>query len=332
MTRALLAQALDALVYHMEQTRPIQRTMAAIAALDEALAQPQAEPYGHVTTHTVTGQQFFYRHPEPPYLDTAKECIAVYAAPQAQPTPATYAMGYAEGFNDACAPAPVVPAWMPIETAPKDWQHFFACQAQTPEVGECTWDEWDERWVNPYDNEPLNWTPTHWMPLPPAFGIAASPPAPAVAEPLNQHLKEIYGWLADIAPEGIADEAFRNVPDALFPHSERTKLLPPQPAQRENASAVPAFSGQHRPTGARVDEAVAPAVAEPLTPFGMTYKAHLNAALQWLDTRRERLHHEGCSVHAPSAQCNCGLHKALTNVRAVINAMDDQAHGIGEKP
>jgi len=40
----LLQQALDALVYHMEQTRPIQKTMAAIAALDEALAQPQAEP------------------------------------------------------------------------------------------------------------------------------------------------------------------------------------------------------------------------------------------------------------------------------------------------
>lgn len=63
---------------------------------------------------------------------------------------------------------------------------------------------------------------------------------------------------------------------------------------------------------------------EPVTPFGMTYKAHLQDALKWLDTRRERLHHEGCSVHAPSAQCNCGLHKTLTNVRAVVNAMDAQ--------
>lgn len=54
-------------------------------AIRAALAQPQAKPYGHVTTHRRTGHQFFYRHPEPPYLDTAKECIAVYATPQAQP-------------------------------------------------------------------------------------------------------------------------------------------------------------------------------------------------------------------------------------------------------
>ena len=38
--------------------------------------------------------------------------IALYAAPPAAPTPATsadYAMGYAEGFNDACKPVPAVP-------------------------------------------------------------------------------------------------------------------------------------------------------------------------------------------------------------------------------
>jgi len=53
--------------------------------IDNALAAPQPEPYGHITTHAVTGQQFFYRYPSPPYLDTAKECIAVYAAPPAAP-------------------------------------------------------------------------------------------------------------------------------------------------------------------------------------------------------------------------------------------------------
>lgn len=39
------------------------------------------EPYGYVTTHATTGQQFFYRHPQPPYLDNASECIPVYADP-----------------------------------------------------------------------------------------------------------------------------------------------------------------------------------------------------------------------------------------------------------
>jgi hypothetical protein len=34
--------------------------------------------YGCVTTHSVTGQQFFYRWPEPPYLDNTKECVIVY--------------------------------------------------------------------------------------------------------------------------------------------------------------------------------------------------------------------------------------------------------------
>lgn len=43
-----------------------------------------AEPYGCVTSHRVTGQQFFYRYPEPPYLDNASECVMVYTAPQLQ--------------------------------------------------------------------------------------------------------------------------------------------------------------------------------------------------------------------------------------------------------
>jgi len=40
---------------------------------------PLPEPYGCVTLHTVSGLEFFYRHPEPPYLDTAKSCTVVYA-------------------------------------------------------------------------------------------------------------------------------------------------------------------------------------------------------------------------------------------------------------
>lgn len=38
--REVMQQALDALEYHREQTRPIQRTANAIAALRQALAQP----------------------------------------------------------------------------------------------------------------------------------------------------------------------------------------------------------------------------------------------------------------------------------------------------
>jgi len=42
-------------------------------------AQPVGmTPCGQVTTHKGTGQQFFYRWPEPPYLDNASECVTVY--------------------------------------------------------------------------------------------------------------------------------------------------------------------------------------------------------------------------------------------------------------
>jgi len=43
---------------------------------------PLPEPYGQITTHTITGQQFFYRWPELPYLDNAKDCVTVYTADQ----------------------------------------------------------------------------------------------------------------------------------------------------------------------------------------------------------------------------------------------------------
>ena len=44
------------------------------------MSNPLPEPYGRVTVHAVTGQHFFYRDPEPPYMDTAKECIVVYSS------------------------------------------------------------------------------------------------------------------------------------------------------------------------------------------------------------------------------------------------------------
>ena len=41
-----------------------------------------------------------------------------------------------------------------------------------------------------------------------------------------KYLKEIYAYLASICPQGIADEAFRIVPDSIFQYSERSKILP----------------------------------------------------------------------------------------------------------
>lgn len=60
------------------------------------------------------------------------------------------------------------------------------------------------------------------------------------------------------------------------------------------------------------------------TPFGMTVGQHLEEALKWLNTRSERLHHEGCSYHAPSARCNCGLHKTKTDLMAIRTALKEQ--------
>lgn len=59
-----------------------------------------------------------------------------------------------------------------------------------------------------------------------------------------------------------------------------------------------------------------------VTPFGRTYKDHLEQATRWLDSQKARLHHKDCSSHAPSASCNCGLYMCLTNVHAVINTIN----------
>ena len=46
-TRALLEQALKALEYHTQQTRPIQKTEHAILAIRAELAKPSATPAWH---------------------------------------------------------------------------------------------------------------------------------------------------------------------------------------------------------------------------------------------------------------------------------------------
>ena len=52
------------------------------------LTAPVQEPYGHVTVVRNPGcaeQHWFYRWPEPPYLDNAAECHTVYTTPPAAP-------------------------------------------------------------------------------------------------------------------------------------------------------------------------------------------------------------------------------------------------------
>ncbi len=59
----------------------------------EAALKPGGEPFGTVTVVKRPGcadMHWFYRHPEPPYLDNATECHTVYtAAPPAQTPPLT---------------------------------------------------------------------------------------------------------------------------------------------------------------------------------------------------------------------------------------------------
>ena len=70
-----------------------------------------AKPYGQITTHSQTGQQFFFRWPESPYLDNASECVAVYTREPAAPADARDALteritGYLTGgglFNPEMA-------------------------------------------------------------------------------------------------------------------------------------------------------------------------------------------------------------------------------------
>jgi hypothetical protein len=73
---------------------------------------------------------------------------------------------------------PAVPAWQPIETAPKD-ANVLVFDADGPHIGEAFFDHAEsECWV--WANGLLVVEPTHWMPLPAAPG-AATPTAPAAS-------------------------------------------------------------------------------------------------------------------------------------------------------
>lgn len=66
---------------------------------------------------------------------------------------------------------------------------------------------------------------------------------------------------------------------------------------------------------AYLPEELKPAVRE--TPFGMTCLEHLRSAIGWIEERKQRFHAFDCTVRQPSARCSCGLHKCLTDLRAV---------------
>ena len=59
---------------------------------------------------------------------------------------------------------PAAPAWMPIETAPKDGKESLFC---TEELGLVVmyWDDCEGKWETGFDVGDIL-TPTHWMPLP----------------------------------------------------------------------------------------------------------------------------------------------------------------------
>ena len=81
--------ALDALIYHRDQTRPIDRTDAAITALREALAQPAPEPIGEVLISTdPLGREGVQVVKWADNAPATKVGMKLYAAPPAAPAPA----------------------------------------------------------------------------------------------------------------------------------------------------------------------------------------------------------------------------------------------------
>ena len=55
----------------------------------------------------------------------------------------------------------------------------------------------------------------------------------------------------------------------------------------------------------------------------------LHYPIEWLDTRRDRLHAEDCTAREPSAQCSCGLHRVLSQLRQLRNDLDREAQRPG---
>ena len=150
-------------------------------------------PYGQVTVVKRPGcqdQHWFYRWPEPPYLDNAAECVIVYATPHAEAVDRSEKIPLLIPSNpgELTEAVRMSVAWQPIETAPKhrtlllgyfnshgNWRTLRG-QWFSQESIEETWEDadlagegWYETPVEIDDTPNCFWTePTHWMPFPPA--------------------------------------------------------------------------------------------------------------------------------------------------------------------
>ena len=175
--------SLDTLDHMQYQGRP---------SRPDELAQPQAGPVAWTWDTDGTGGEmkgcyeahFQFKKPYPD--KRILNLTPLYATPQAQPAP--------------------VPAWLPIESAPKHaevlvWREdsgSFIAKLTTPEAvvsvedmereGLDYPDDFEEWWSDAYGWQEGSEKPTHWMPLPPAPGSAHAAPAAPVSNLVESHL------------------------------------------------------------------------------------------------------------------------------------------------
>lgn len=117
--RQTLEMALEALELHGQQYPHMVKgyCLDAITAIKEALAQPEQEPFGHVTVRRLSQRfenhhdQFqFYPAGQSPYLDNVDECYALYTTPpQPEQKPVAEVVM-------ATRPPKASPAWRPFKT------------------------------------------------------------------------------------------------------------------------------------------------------------------------------------------------------------------------
>ena len=112
----------------------LRATIASTATAAPAETQAaEPVPYGQVTTHSQTGQQFFFRWPDPPYLDNASECVKVYAAPpqtrQARSKRVSWDYGYIE-------PHDMFPSIGAVMKALRNWRGKFTLLTASPPAKE----------------------------------------------------------------------------------------------------------------------------------------------------------------------------------------------------